>query len=47
MNATKQFRRYQNLQKYVGWEESDSERMRSVGRQLNLYFIPLIEDFYD
>jgi signal transduction histidine kinase len=46
MNADDQYRRYQELQQYVGWTEEDARRVRSVGALLDPCFPALIDDFY-
>jgi two-component system, NtrC family, sensor kinase len=40
------FRRYQELQQYVGWTEADARRVQSVAGLLEVHLAPLIEDFY-
>ncbi len=40
------FRRYQELQQYVGWTEADAHRVRSIGPSLIPAFEALIDDFY-
>jgi signal transduction histidine kinase len=46
MNPDELFRRYQELQQYVGWTEEDALRVRSVATLLEAHLTPLIEDFY-
>jgi signal transduction histidine kinase len=46
MNADERYRRYQELQRYVGWTDDDARRVRSVGALLDPHFPPLIDDFY-
>jgi signal transduction histidine kinase len=46
MNPDDLFRRYQELQQYVGWTDEDAERVRSVAPLLEAHLIPLIDDFY-
>jgi two-component system, NtrC family, sensor kinase len=41
------FRRYQQLQAYVGWTEDDARRVQAVGALLGPSFKALIDDFYD
>jgi signal transduction histidine kinase len=41
------FARYQDLQRYVGWEPADEERIRDVGPALRPFFPEMIRDFYD
>jgi len=40
------FERYQELQRYVNWSESDAARVRSLGPVVASYFVPLVDDFY-
>jgi two-component system, NtrC family, sensor kinase len=40
------FRRYQDLQRYVGWTESDAARVSSLAPILGTRLEPLIDDFY-
>jgi len=46
MNSDELFRRYQELQQYVGWTEADARRVRSVAPLLETHLVPLIDDFY-
>jgi two-component system, LuxR family, sensor kinase FixL len=46
MNPDELFRRYQELQRYVGWTEEDACRVRSVADLLRPHLGPLIDDFY-
>jgi signal transduction histidine kinase len=46
MNAVDLFRRYQELQQYVGWTEEDARRVRSVAAALEPHLPVLIDDFY-
>jgi signal transduction histidine kinase len=46
MNAERVFRRYQELQAYVGWTEDDARRVQAVALLLEPYLPGLIEDFY-
>lgn len=46
MNPEALFRRYQELQAYVGWTEEDARRVRSIARLLDPYLAGLIDDFY-
>lgn len=41
------FRRYQELQRYVGWTDEDARRVQSVAPRLQSYLAPLIDDFYE
>jgi signal transduction histidine kinase len=40
------FKRYEELQGYVGWTSEDAQRVKSVGALLVGEFTPLIDDFY-
>ena len=46
MNADQRYRRYQELQQYVGWTDDDARRVRSVAALLEPHFPRLIDDFY-
>jgi signal transduction histidine kinase len=46
MNSNDLFRRYQELQQYVGWTEVDALRVQSVAATLEARLVPLIDDFY-
>jgi len=46
MNSDDLFRRYQELQQYVGWTEADARRVQSVAALLEAHLVPLVEDFY-
>src|SRR5438105_61209 len=46
MNPDELFRRYQELQQYVGWTEDDAQRVTSVAGLLAPYLPTLIDDFY-
>jgi signal transduction histidine kinase len=46
MNADELYRRYQELQQYVGWTEEDARRVHSVAVSLAPHFAALIDDFY-
>jgi signal transduction histidine kinase len=41
------YRRYQELQQYVGWTEEDARRVQSTAGLLDPYLPALIDDFYD
>lgn len=41
------FRRYQELQEYVGWTDEDASRVQATATLLLPYFAPLIDDFYE
>jgi signal transduction histidine kinase len=47
MDPNELFRRYQELQHYVGWTEEDALRVRSVATLLEAHLVALIDDFYD
>jgi hypothetical protein len=47
MNPDALFRRYQELQQYVGWTEEDAHRVHSVARMLDPCLPALIDDFYE
>jgi signal transduction histidine kinase len=40
------YRRYQELQTYVGWTDADSRRVLAAGPIVEPCFAPLIDDFY-
>jgi len=40
------YRRYQELQQYVGWTDDDAGRVRSVADALEPFLFPLVDDFY-
>lgn len=46
MNPTDLFRRYQELQQYIGWSEEDAQRVRTLAAPLGPYLPALIDDFY-
>src|SRR6516225_9960860 len=46
MNLDDLFRRYQELQQYVGWTPEDAQRVQSVAKLLDPHLQPLIDDFY-
>jgi signal transduction histidine kinase len=46
MTPDDRFRRYQDLQRYVGWTDDDAANVRSVAGLLDPYLGPLIDDFY-
>ncbi|MCA9117685.1 MAG: hypothetical protein KDA79_21590 [Planctomycetaceae bacterium] len=41
------YERYQELQRYVGWEEADTHRVRSVASLVEPRIPELLHDFYD
>ncbi len=47
MNPADLFRRYQELQTYVGWTPDDTARVQSLAGRLDPYLAALIDDFYD
>jgi two-component system, NtrC family, sensor kinase len=46
MQPDKLFKRYQELQQYVGWTEDDAQRVHRLAPIVCEHFGPLIEDFY-
>lgn len=46
MNPAELYRRYQDLQAYVGWTDADAERVQAVSDSLQPFLPPLIDDFY-
>jgi len=40
------FRRYEGLQRCVGWTEDDSQNVRAVAGLLDPHLGPLVDDFY-
>ncbi len=46
MNQDQLFRRYQDLQTYIGWNDEDAQRVRSLQPILEPHFSSLIDDFY-
>ena len=46
MNPDNLFRRYEELQQYVGWEEDDARRVRALADVLEPTLEPLVDDFY-
>src|SRR5438552_3647106 len=40
------YRRYQELQRYVGWTDEDARRVQSVAAGLDPHLASLVEDFY-
>jgi signal transduction histidine kinase len=47
MSPEQLYKRYQELQQYVGWTPEDAARIQAVGAQLERFFPALIDDFYD
>ncbi len=47
MDPEQFFRRYQELQAYVGWTDEDARRVQSVRPIVEPHFRPLIDDFYE
>jgi PAS domain S-box-containing protein len=46
VNPDKLFRRYQELQRYVGWTDNDASRVNAIAPLLETYLPALIDDFY-
>lgn len=46
MDTDDLYRRYQELQRYVGWEDADGERIRSIAGLVEANLAALIDDFY-
>src|SRR5262245_33999884 len=46
MNADALFRRYQELQQYVGWTDEDARRVRSLAEIMEPHLGSLVDDFY-
>jgi signal transduction histidine kinase len=46
VSSDDRFRRYQDLQRYVGWTEDDAANVRSVADLLGPHLSPLVDDFY-
>jgi signal transduction histidine kinase len=46
MNPDELFRRYQELQQYVGWTEEDGERVQALAPLFDPHLHALIDDFY-
>ena len=40
------FERYQDIQRYVGWTQSDADRVRAAAPLVEPAFVELIDDFY-
>lgn len=40
------FRRYQELQRYVGWTDKDADRVQAISALVTPFFNRLIDDFY-
>jgi signal transduction histidine kinase len=47
MDPAELYRRYQELQQYVGWTPDDAGRVNAVAGLLQPYLAALIDDFYD
>jgi signal transduction histidine kinase len=47
MTPDERFRRYQDLQRYVGWTDEDAHNVRSVAGLLDPYLGGLVDDFYE
>lgn len=46
MTPDEQYRRYQELQRYVGWADADAANVRSVAALLDPHLGGLVDDFY-
>ena len=46
MNPSDLYHRYQELQAYVGWDESDAARVQAVAPLLQPVLLVLVDDFY-
>ena len=46
MQPDKLFKRYQELQQYVGWTDDDAQQVHRLAPIVREHFGPLIEDFY-
>jgi signal transduction histidine kinase len=46
MNPSDLYRRYQELQAYVGWCDADSQRVQAIAERVEPYLPSLIDDFY-
>ncbi len=46
MNPDDLFRRYQELQQYIGWQQDDARRITAVADPLEPFLPALIDDFY-
>jgi signal transduction histidine kinase len=46
MTPDDQFRRYQDLQRYVGWTDDDARRVQQLGPLLDSHLPALVDDFY-
>src|SRR4051794_26088970 len=47
MTPDERFRRYQDLQRYVGWTDEDARNVRSVAGLLDPHLGGLVDDFYE
>jgi signal transduction histidine kinase len=47
MDADRLYRRYQELQVYVGWTDADARRVGALAGLLEPHLKPLIDDFYE
>jgi signal transduction histidine kinase len=47
MEPAERYRRYQDLQHYVGWTPEDAERVQAVAGLLQPYLAGMIDDFYE
>jgi signal transduction histidine kinase len=46
MHPDQFYRRYQDLQRYVAWNEEDAARVRATEALVTPFFVDLIDDFY-
>lgn len=46
MDPDRLFRRYRELQSYVGWTEADASRVAAVAGLVEPYLRALVDDFY-
>src|SRR5262249_49727606 len=47
MDADTLFRRYQEMQRYVGWTDDDARRVNALAPLLEPYLPGLVDDFYE
>ena len=47
MDPEQLYRRYQELQQYVGWTDDDARRVQAVAGLLDPYLAAMIDDFYE
>jgi signal transduction histidine kinase len=46
MDSDQHFERFQQIQRYVGWQVEDGDRLRQLGPQVECHFDDLTADFY-